>query len=418
MPKHRLAAFAVIVVAALCAATPVIAAPAAPFGADAEQLALGRGIPGFGGMFVDGDGALHVYVLDPQAGGVAIEKALGAPARLHRGDFTFERLVEWKRAMGPLLAIPGVLSLDADEARNRVTVGIARDLPAAERERLEEAVAADGVPARAVVFREGEPFAALPLRVDAALVDAARAPATASLHDKVRPVPGGMQVAFGCSGSSCFICTAGFTAYRGNTLGFVTNSHCTGERGAVDFMRYSQSSPAGGFVGTETVDPPLFPCDAGRRCRNSDAVFVKFDKKSLGSLGRIARPDGNDPALGSVVMAPANARLVVGGKGPSPLQGDVLHKIGRTTGWTYGEVIATCAQVNVGETDLTYPCQTVVAAGAGSGDSGSPVFSWNGGNTALLQGVLWGGGQVEDTDVFVFSPLPSIEQELGALRIR
>ncbi|HET9767916.1 MAG TPA: hypothetical protein VFS60_13755, partial [Thermoanaerobaculia bacterium] len=263
MPKHRLAAFVVLAAATLCTAKPTIAAPAAPFGADAEQLELGRDIPGFGGMFVDGDGALHVYVLDPAAGGVAIEKALGTPARLHRADFTFERLVEWKRALGPLLSVPGVLSLDADEARNRVIVGIARNLPAADRERLEAALAADGVPSRAVVFREGEPFAALPLRVDAARVDAARAPTTASIQGKVRPVPGGVQVAFGCSGSSCFICTAGFTAYRGNTFGFVTNSHCTGERGAVDFMRYSQSSPSGGFVGTEIVDPPLFPCDAG-----------------------------------------------------------------------------------------------------------------------------------------------------------
>ncbi len=418
MPKHRLAVFVVLFAAAVCAAAPAIAAPTAPFGADAEQLALGRGIPGFGGMFVDGDGALHVYVLDPQRGGAAIEKALGAPARLHRADFTFERLVEWKHALGPLLSLPGVLSLDADEARNRVAVGIARDLSAADRERLEEALAADGVPARAVAFREGEPFAALPLRVDAALVEPARAPPTASLHDKVRPVPGGMQVAFGCSGSSCFICTAGFTAYRGNTLGFVTNSHCTGERGAVEFTRYSQSWPSGGVVGTEIVDPPLFPCDAGRRCRFSDTAFVKFDKKSLGSLARIARPNGNDPAEGSVVMKPANARLTVGGKGPSPLQGDVLHKVGRTTGWTYGEVVGTCVQVNLSETDLTYSCQTVVAAGAGNGDSGSPVFTWNGGSTALLQGVLWGGGQVEDVDVYVFSPLPSIEQELGALRIR
>jgi hypothetical protein len=75
-------------------------------------------------------------------------------------------------------------------------------------------------------------------------------------------------------------------------------------------------------------------------------------------------------------------------------------------------------QVNVGESDLTYSCQTVVAAGAGGGDSGSPVFTWNGGNSALLQGILWGGGKVDDTDVYVFSPLPSIEQELGALRIR
>ena len=423
MTKRCLAVFAPAALVATFAASPSLAAPAPPLGADDEQLALGSRIPGFGGAFVDAGGALHVYVLDPAAGGAAVDKALGAPANLHRGDFTFERLLAWKRALGPLLGVPGVLTLDADEARNRVTVGIARGIAAEDRERLDAVLAERGVPSGAVVFREGEPFAPLPLRVEATRIDApavaaARPPASASLQDKVRPVPGGMQVAFGCSGSSCFVCTTGFTAYRGKTLGFVTNSHCTGERGTVDFTRYSQSSPSGGIVGTEIVDPALSACDGERRCRFSDAAFVKFDKKTFGSFARIARPHDNDPVIGSVTMTPGNARLVVGGAGPSPLQGDVVHKVGRTTGWTYGQVVGTCVQVNVGEADLTYSCQTVVAAGAGSGDSGSPVFTWNGGSTALLQGLLWGGGKVGEQDVYVFSPLPSIQQELGSLRFR
>ena len=417
--KRCLAAFSVTLCAAAAWAAPARMAVPAP-DADDALIALGKGIPGFGGMFRDAAGALHVYALDPAANRAAIDKALGAlaqpseegPALLHRADFTFERLVAWKRALGPVLSIPGVLSLDADEAHNRVTIGVARDLATADRERLEAALAAGGVPRGAVRLDEGEPFAALPLVVDK------RAVPSVGIQSKVRPVPGGVQVAFGCTSTSCFICTDGFTAMMGKTLGFVINSHCTGERGTVDFMHYSQSLPSGGSVATEVADPPLFACDVSRRCRFSDAAFVKFDKKSFGSFARIARPDGNDPELGSLVMTPGTARFVVGGAGPSPLTGDIMHKIGRTTGWTYGEVVATCVQVNVGDTDLTYGCQTAVAAGAAGGDSGSPVFTWNGGNTALLQGILWGGGALGTQNVFVFSSLAQIQQELGTLKIK
>ena len=148
--KRWLAAFSVALCAAAAWAAPAHVAAPAP-DADDALIALGKGIPGFGGMFRDAEGATHVYMLDPTARGAAVDKALGELARptdetagasvlLHRADFTFERLVAWKRALGPVLSIPGVLSLDADEAHNRVTIGIARDLATADRERLEAAL--------------------------------------------------------------------------------------------------------------------------------------------------------------------------------------------------------------------------------------------------------------------------------------
>ena len=65
---------------------------------------------------------------------------------------------------------------------------------------------------------------------------------------------------------------------------------------------------------------------------------------------------------------------------------------------------------------LTF-CQTAVAAGVGVGDSGSPVFTRKGGgNAVLLQGIVWGGGEVGGHDSFIFSPLSAIDHELGPLR--
>ena len=99
------------------------------------------------------------------------------------------------------------------------------------------------------------------------------------------------------------------------------------------------------------------------------------------------------------------------------MQGAEVNKIGRTTGWTYGKILATCIAVNVSNTNVTQLCQsrtTNQAAGVvGPGDSGSPVFYWRGGSNVTLIGLLWGGNAAGT--FFVFSPMSGIESELGPL---
>ncbi|HEY9506407.1 MAG TPA: hypothetical protein VIQ27_10575, partial [Gemmatimonadales bacterium] len=93
--------------------------------------------------------------------------------------------------------------------------------------------------------------------------------------------------------------------------------------------------------------------------------------------------------------------------------GQTVHKVGRTTGWTRGGVSATCVNVNVSGTNITQLCQTLVTAGVGAGDSGSPVFRRQSGtNNVRLVGILWGG---DGTNLYVYSPISNIEAELGAL---
>lgn len=385
---------------------------AAALTADEQLLAIGREVPGFGGMFVGDDGALHVYLREPATSSGWLDKALGAAPRVDRGDFTFEQLIAWKRALGPAMALPGVVSLDADEARNRVVVGVTRGIAEDARARVEAAIEATGAPRGAVLVEETAPV------VPIAPAVAAKARTSTTLRDTFRPIPGGVQIGWLCDATTCRWCTDSFTAFRGKTLGFVTCSHCSHTRGAVDDTRYVQSSPtSGGEVATEIVDAPFVACNGGRRCRGSDAVFVRFDKKGLGSFARIARPVSRDPLLGSLVVTPAGARLNVLGAGAPPLAGDTLHKIGRTTGWTYGPVVRSCVDVNQENTDITYTCQTEVAAGVDVGDSGSPVFTRKGSSGALLQGIVWAAGEVDDRGTFIFSPFAAIDRELGPLRI-
>lgn len=364
---------------------------------DDELVQIGREIPGFGGLFYDGEGRPTLYLLDPQGAGVAV-KSLGADVRILRGDYEFERLVAWRHELRPLLGLPGVSFLDSDEGRNRVVVGVDPRAEGLDPDRLEREILAQGVPREAVVFQEAAPFEDL-----------------ATLRDKLRPVPGGAQIAF-----SNFFCTLGFNAYRNNVFGFVVNSHCTNVRGEADGTRYSQGVPAGGAIGTEVADPSFStgpPCPAGRRCRMSDAAFARYDKTSLGGLGKMALTTSKGTETGSVTLKNPGARLTITARTGSPLQGDTVHKIGRTTGWTFGTVLGTCVESN-NSTDVTLFCQTIVRAGSGGGDSGSPVFYSLPGNKARLVGILWGGR----TDpalgtLFAFSPLENIEAELGPLKV-
>ena len=370
--------------------------------ADDELVLMGREIPGFGGLYYDEQGRPNVYLLDPAGAGSVAVKSLGAGVLVHRGDFEFERLLNWRLKLRPLLALPGVVSLDADESRNRVVIGVdaSSRTKSLDRERLELGLLSADVPREAVVLEE-----------------TARIEELVGLRDKLRPVPGGSQILF----NGIFVCTLGFNAFRGNDFGFVINGHCTGVRGEVDGMRYVEGQPSSGAIGTEIADPGFStggPCPVGRRCRFSDSAFAKYDNPRLGVLGGIARPLSGGSEIGSVSLKNPATRFAVTGRVGSPLVGDVVHKVGRTTGWTYGTVYATCADVNNGGTDITQFCQSRVRGGGGPGDSGSPVFYVLPKNKAKLVGILWGGSTDPSLGtVYVFSPLENIEAELGPLRI-
>jgi len=368
---------------------------------DEELVRMGRQIPGFGGLYYDEQGRPNVYLLNPEGAGRRALKSLGAEVRVHRGDYEFERLLEWRLELRPLLAAPGVVYLDADESRNRVVIGVdaSSRTKSLDLEGLEQRLLSTGVPREAVVLRETARFEPL-----------------AGLRDKLRPAPGGAQIVFGP-----FACTLGFNAFRGRDFGFVINSHCTNVRGEIDGTLYSQAVPASGNIGVEIADPGYStdpPCPPGRRCRFSDSAFARYTNPRLGGLGKIARPLSNGSEMGSLNLKLPNARFSITARRGSPLEGDVVHKVGRTTGWTYGPVVATCADLNTSSAEVTFFCQSVVRSGVGGGDSGSPVFYPLPGNKARLVGILWGGGSDPELGtLFVFSPLENIERDLGALKV-
>jgi len=366
-----------------------------------DPVALARAVPGFGGFFLDAQGVPTVYLTQPgnrAAAALALapwfqdQHRAAAELRVLQGHYTWSDLERWtNQASVEALAVDGAVFADADEAANQVHLGV------------ENATAATRV--RAVLARLGIPPSAAVVDVVKPIVQ------MATLRGAVRPVVAGVQINF-----PGFLCTLGFNATRSGVRGFVTASHCTNTQGGVESTPYWQptqtSRPT--QIATETVDPTykstLSGCPSGRKCRRSDAAFAKYingTTNTLGSIAQTATASSSDLTIAGHWSVTSNATS------SSFTVGQTVNKVGRTTGWSKGKVVATCVTVNVSGSNITQICQTVVNAKVGAGDSGSDVFTVTSGSNVKLSGVLWGGSS--DGKQFVFSPFPNITGELGGL---
>jgi hypothetical protein len=364
---------------------------------DTLLVEVAKRVPAFGGMFIGPDGALQVDLLDRRLEPAALEAiaAVFGPERVPpgtiqvlQGQYSFLQLQAWHEGMmTEILGLPGVIFTDIDEMEHRLRVGVeVQELQGVVEARL----AGLGIPRAAVIIEETEPIELV----------------AHTLRSRVRPLVGGLQINF-----SNFLCSLGFIAIRNGVQGIVTNSHCTNIQGGVEGTVYHQPIASGttNRIGRETVDPLYFTggaCPAGRRCRYSDSAFARVPHPSgpavTVSLGRIARPTG----LGSITISHTSPPFRVVGETSSPLAGETLNKVGRTTGRTQGVVSNTCVNTNVFGSNITLLCQHFVNAGVSGGDSGSPVFRITNSPAAgdvRLYGVLWGGNS--SGTLFVFSGL-------------
>jgi hypothetical protein len=342
--------------------------------------------------------ALCLFVIGSVAAcaGAPEEQNAGQDAQavtLHGHD----QLARWFEHASPeVLALPGTVFADHDEIANRLVFGVenAAALPG-----VRTALAHLGIPSSAFSITEAEPIYQL-----------------ATLRDRWRPTLAGIQIHFGQ-----FLCSLGFNADDGVERSFITASHCTNTQGGVEGTQYFQptSTVDPTVVATEVEDPTYFrggPCPRGRKCRFSDSSRALYSVSVASTRGSIAQTSG-----------PNNGSLVVTGNFTVTSQDDAtssfpigvtVNKVGRTTGWTQGNVTRTCVNTNVSGSNITQLCQTFVENPNGAvvvqgGDSGSGVFRITAGTSAQLVGILWGGNSTGTQ--FVFSPLKQVEDELGAL---
>ena len=361
-------------------------------------------MPDFGGAFLGPDGKLSIYTLGTeQQGAGQLEQfatsSLGrhqafSGVRLLPARYGFGELKRWHDDAVSVFDVASVVLTDLDEARNRVRIGVetANDVNAVEVE-----LARLGIPREAVDIEIVEPIFQL-----------------ATLRDRVRPLAGGLQIHF-----SNYLCTYGFNAIREGVSGFVTNSHCTSAQGGVEGTVYYQptSTVDPTSIGTEIADPTYDKAKCptslrGKTCRYSDSSFAEHAAGVVSSLGSLEKTDGANN--GSLTIAGTFA--IVGES--APLSGAQVNKVGRSSGWSRGNVTATCVNTGVSGTRIVQLCQTHASATVISGDSGSPVFTQGSGDDVSLAGILWGGNKAGNS--FVFSPLANVQRsdELGALTLR
>jgi hypothetical protein len=382
--------------------------PSLPTGIDAEFLSIAQEIPGFGGFYYDGAGTLNVVMaptmrplaeaevrsrLAPRLEAMGQDPSAVQGAVFHAGEYDFAALDALHRRASSVLSLAGVVFTDADEVLNRVTVGVENAAAAAA---VEHALAMLGVPTEAVVLRESAP-------VRASLGEVSP---MQSLGDFVRPVAGGL----GIQGTG--VCTLGFNV-RSATFpaqGFVTSHLCTQVPGAVNNQQFWQPTAApANRIGVEVRDTAFHTggiCPEGRRCRLSATTGAAYHPGVNNAFARIYRT-----IPGSNTIDPTNAMFNITAERSFPSVGDLMNKVGRTTGWTSGTVTQSCVLTNVAGTDITYRCQEWVTGPTnvfGGGESGSPVFDNIVGNDVRLVGMAW--GQTASNN-FIFSAMIEIRSD-------
>lgn len=90
--------------------------------------------------------------------------------------------------------------------------------------------------------------------------------------------------------------------------------------------------------------------------------------------------------------------------------------VGRTNGWTSGDVSNTCTNVSYGSSYKVL-CQHVADYESGGGDSGAPIFrvvNSPSTNDVHLGGIHWANA---DGGLSIYSPIDLIHTELGATSI-
>lgn len=382
-----------------------------------DPLAIAAVVSGFGGYFLDADGAPTVYLTDPAQRPLA-EEALAAfladrgftadDLRVRQGDYEYRQLHTWfEAAWGPALAVEGAISADLDEGSNRLRFG---GVDGTAVIGIAAALAAAGVPAGAVIAETRAPVQQV-----------------TTLRDRVRPVHGGYQINFFplLVSPVSLVCTLGFNVIDEGANSFITNSHCTNHQGGTetptDYYQPLRGTPPNpdNFIGVEVEDPHYDGVSCidelpGAVCRYSDAARAEYAAGQPFDLGTLARAAAEN--TGTLEVDAANPSFRINGETRRTVLGETAHKVGRTTGWSSGPVIATCITTIVLGTvpPIVQRCQDEVAANVAGGDSGSPVFRRPGGSPNVrLMGILWGGSVGGDQPTFVFSPMANIRMELG-----
>lgn len=381
---------------------------------EAAFAELALAVPATAGFYLNADGKLVVVVRDEEADETATAQIRGIVNRrltdgrvrsaellVQRGEYTFFELAAWRDAVfdNVLGRVEGVVSLDLKESANRVSIGVLRSSEALVRATLPARLAALGIDTAAVlVWVQDSPLEQLGRR------DAR--PTTrhsgglfgdsVAMYAHWDTLVGGIPIQFIDVSGVAQNCSLGVVVDHGSTRGMVSASHCSrsfwyldqGAAGRIfqpDTMR---------VVGYEEIDPGSWTCGlfGQNACRNSDASFIGMASGIQSHRGLIARTlssAGPGSQYGSLTVNPSRPYFIIDAVDDGQMiEGQFIHKIGKTTGWTWGSITDTCYDSAQGFLfQLVVKCTYRSDMTANFGDSGSPVFA------------LYGNGYNQNTDL-------------------
>ncbi|HEY5219378.1 MAG TPA: hypothetical protein VIJ16_06205 [Gemmatimonadaceae bacterium] len=375
--------------------------------------------PAFAGLWF-ADGRLHVAMTDLAPGSAAARSAITAvfadprlgtaPIVLDQVPYSFQKLAAWSANLPAAFSIPGVVSTNIDEVRDKLAVGVTS---ASAGVKVAAYLENFGVPAGAIRTFEREP---------AVLT-------SSSLGGEVREIIGGVHMDLPATGSWC---TLGFNVEIDGEPAFATNGHCSNEWGTSgDGTDYWQAfrTVQSDYVGAEGVESQIFTNSTDSRCPDTE-YYCKWSDFSTGTytdsmasqqaMGYFARPTTRTRFDSNLVIDSLNPALAITNKVLFPVVGDTVDKIGARTGWTYGPVTSSCVTefVSNGVQAYYFICSDEAAMGVNHGDSGSGVFVYGAvGDTASLAGQMFAGYNSNGhlLTVTIFSPLNNIQSEFGLI---
>lgn len=416
-------------------------------------------VPGFAGYYYDDAGDLVIASTNSGAEAAARKAALtvlqdlppqrGKGAIMFRqAQYTFSQLAAWRDVIsGSFLGTRGLISVDADEVRNRVTLGVDK---LARQGELIAAIVNKGIPPAALAFEQT--YEAEPEDWVRADTDVVIPPPGTEVTSYFEPVPGGVMISyripFITPPDSADYCTMGFggkslnptvRASRGDSIFMLTASHCSSKfwglyRGIADSTDYYQPTAAHKYVsfnpqyylGREKLDPDSLPCCVDHYWyRYTDALLADVRETRHLFIGRVAKPQfyqtpRSNGLPGSFTIDQSDPYFYVTRQETSVPVGSVVDKVGIRTGWTRGTVNSTCVDRWNATTKYKWLCNTLAYYWSDKGDSGAPVFIVLSGNQIAAVGIHWGGFGVPLTaGSATFSPLGTIQRgdELGTLRL-
>jgi hypothetical protein len=177
---------------------------------DETFLRIGKGLPGFGGLYFDEQGNLVVTIKptlakgarpsnDEIKQGIAVVlgndfltqpisrsdgKIVTPQLVVYKAQFSFAELASYAKPLQEIMSKKGTVFFDIDETKNRIVIGVEKGFSNSFKQQVLDL----SVPDTAIVFEITEPIVP-----------------SATLRDTLSPIPGGVQI-----GTSQYYCTLGF----------------------------------------------------------------------------------------------------------------------------------------------------------------------------------------------------------------